>query len=141
MENRAILAMEANRKYVQEGLDRRRLENQLNAFEDEMFQRINENSEDAVLRNKAQKDAQLARERCKLRIAARAGAAAVAKQKRKDTVIGCLTFFAYAVVMYWLTSWTWLPIWAAAMYIAGGAMFLVLYLCRVHGLLPMEVEK
>lgn len=135
MENRAVIAMAANRRIVQEGLDRRKQESQLNAFEDEMLRRINENCENAAWQTRQDIYDRINREGCKSRIAARAEAAAKTKQRRKDTALGILTLFAHAVVMLWLTTWTYFPIYAAVTLIVGGAMFLALYLCRVHGLL------
>lgn len=141
MENRARFAKAANKRIVQEGLDRRKLERQMDAFEDAMLRRINENHDNAVWQRQSDKAMRHSREECNTRIAARAEAAAVARQMRKDTALGCLSFFAYVVVMLMLTAWTAFPVWAAATFIVCGAPFLGLYLRRVHGLLPMEEKK
>ena len=141
MENRAIFAMEANRRIVQEGLDRRRLESQLDAFEDAMIQRVNEKCDTAGWQRKFDDTARLEREAINARIAQRAEHKTESKQARQDTRIGCLIFLIYGIVIAWLTSWTHLPVWAAIIYIAAGAFFLVLYLVNVHGFPYMEDKK
>ncbi len=139
MENRAI-NMAANRKIVQDGLDRRRLEAKLDAFEDEMIQRCNEHCYDAHLQKMADDAVKINRECQKAKIVSRAEVKRIANQRRKDTAIGCLAFSVYAIVLFWLTTCTYLPLWAAIMYTAGGAVLLALYICRLHGFLGMEVE-
>lgn len=141
MENRAEKAMEANRRYVQAGLNRRKLERQLDAFECEMIQRVNKNCEDANWQRKLDLDAKLHREARKCRIVARAEQKCIARQMRKDTVLGILAFFAYAVVMMWLPTWTYLPVCVAIVLVACGVLFLAVHMIHVHGLLPTEDEK
>lgn len=141
MENRARFAKAANKRIVQEGLDRRKLERQLNAFEDDMLRRINENHDNAIWQHHSDKEQAILRRTCNARIVARAEAAAIARQMRKDTALGCLTFVAYAAVMLSLIAWTPFPIWGAAAFITGGSMFLAAYLYRVHGLHPTEDKK
>lgn len=141
MENRARFAKAANKRIVQEGLERRKLERQLNTFEDDMLRRINENHDNAIWQHHSDKEQAFLRETCKLRIVARAEAVAIARQMRKDTAIGCLSFVAYAAVMLSLMAWTSLPIWGAAAFITGGALCLAAFLYRVHGLHPMEDKK
>ena len=141
MENRARITMDANRRIVQEGLDRRKLETRLDAFENDMIQRVNENCDNAEWQRRFDDTARLDAELCKARALARAEHQSAVRQMRKDTALGCLIFFAYVVVLICLTGWTYLPVWAAGMYIAGGALFLAMYLCRVHGLLSMEDKK
>ena len=129
MENRARIAMAANRRIVQDGLNRRKLERQLDAFEDEMIERCNEHFEDAYWQRVAQFD----REKCKARIVARAEQKAAADRLRKDIALACLIFFTFAVVMLQLATWTPLPIWAALILVAFGALFLVSYLRDPYG--------
>lgn len=141
MENLARMAMASNRRIVQEHLDRRKIEKQLNTFEDEMIQRVNDNRYNAILQRDCDTALLMEREGSKLRILSRVACRAVREQIRKDTALGCLTYFAYAVVMLWLTRWTYLPVYAAVTCIVGGVLFLAVYLCRVHGLLPVEDAK
>lgn len=141
MEILARMAMTSNRRIVQEHLDNRKLEKRLNAYENEMIRRVNENCANAIMQRDTDVALMLAREGSKMRILARAEYKAVRDQKRKDTALGCLTFFAYAVLLFWLTSWTYFPVWAAATCVIGSIPILLVYLCRVHGLLPMENVK
>lgn len=141
MENRARFAKAANRRIVQEGLDRRRLERQLNTFEDDMLRRINENHDNAIWQRQSDKAQAFLRETRKARIVARAEAKAIARQMRKDTALLCLSFVAYAAVMLLLTAWTSFPAWGAAAFIAGGVLFLAAFLCRLHDLHSMEDKK
>ena len=141
MENRARIAMASNRKIVQDGLDRRRMESQLDAFEEQMIQRVNENCDNANWQRKFDDTARLDMEAINARVTQRAESKTASKQVRQDTRIGCLIFLIYSIVITWLTSWTHLPVWAAVMYIAAGAFFLVLYLIDVHGLLSKEDEE
>ena len=141
MENRARFAKAANKRIVQEGLDRRKLERQLNTFEDDMLRRINENHDNAIWQGQSDNAQAFLREKCNARIVARAEAAAIARQMRKDTALGCLTFVAYAAVMLSLTAWTSLPVWGAAAFITCGALILVAFLYRLHDLQSMEEKK
>lgn len=124
MENRVRLAMEANRRYVQNGLDRRKLEGELDAFEDDMIQRCNENCEAAYWQSVARND----RENCKTRIAERAEKREKAKQARKDITLACLIFFAFATVMLQLAAWTPLPWYASLILVGFGVLFLVSFI-------------
>ena len=129
MEYRVRIAMDANRRIVQEGLDRRKLENKLDAFEDEMIRRCNEKHEAA----RWQRQAQLDRELCKARIVARAEQRERAEQIHKDVALACLIFFAFAVVMIHLAAWTPLPMWASLMLVGFGVLFLVAYIRDPRG--------
>lgn len=124
MENRVRLAMDANRKFVQDGLNRRKLEGQLDAFEADMIRRCNEKYEAAYW----QRQAQLDRCQCEVRIAERAEKREKAEQIRKDITLACLIFFAFAVVMIQLASWTPLPMWTAGLCISAGVPFLVSFI-------------
>lgn len=124
MDNRVRLAMEANRRYVQNGLDRRRLEGELDAFEDEMIQRCNEKYETAYWQSVSRND----RENCKTRIAERAEKREKAQQVRKDITLACLIFFAFATVMFHLVAWTPLPLWVSLILVGFGVLFLVSFI-------------
>ena len=140
MENRAI-AMEANRRIVQEGLARRRREHQLDAFEADMIQHCDDHYYHADLQRKMDDTTRIGKELCAARIIARAERRAVSKRIRKDIALGCLSFFAASVVSVWLTTWTHLPIWAAVALIVVMALFLAVYICDLHGFLSKEVKK
>lgn len=129
MENRVRLAMEANRKYVQDGLNRRKLEGQLDAFEDAMIRRCNEKYEAAYWNGVARRD----QEKCMARIAERAEKREKAEQIRKDITMACLIFFAFAVVMLQLATWTPLPMWTAGLCISAGVLFLVSFIRDPRG--------
>lgn len=124
MENRVRFAMEANRRFVQDGLNRRKIEHQLDAFEDDMIQRCNEKYESVYWKGVAR----LEQEKCKARIVARAEQREKAEQTRKDITLACLIFFAFVVVMLQLTTWTLLPVWASFTLIALGVPFLVSFI-------------
>ena len=133
MENRERLAMEANRRYVQDGLNRRRQESQLNAFEDAMIRRCNEKHDEACLQERAAAAVNNDRELSKSRIAQRAEEREKTEQTRKDVSLACLIFFAFAVVMLQLATWTLLPTWAALLCVALGVPFLVSFIRDPRG--------
>lgn len=128
MSNCVRLAMEANRRCVQNGLDRRKIEGKLEAFEDAMIQRCNEKHDYVYLQNRA--DAAVARDRkqSQSRIAERTEKREKTKQLRKDISLACLIFFAFATVMLQLAAWTPIP-WCASLILVGfGVLFLVSYI-------------
>lgn len=124
MDNRARLAMEANRRYVQDRLDRRKVEGELDAFEDAMIQRCNEKYDAAYWQSIAERD----RKNCMNRITARAEEREKTKQIRKDITLACLIFFAFATVMFQLAAWTPLPWWASLILVGFGVLFLVSFI-------------
>lgn len=130
-----------NRQVVLDGLNRRAEERAaaekeatLEAFEDAMIHRINENYEGASWQRHFEDTTRLDREVINARIDKRAENKAKAEQIRKDTRLGVLIFVIYGIVVAWLTSWTHLPAWAAILYILSGSLFLFLYLLDLHGL-------
>lgn len=129
MENRVRIAMEANRRYVQDGLDRRKLESKLDAFEDAMIRRCDEKYEAAYWKNIARSD----RENCMARIAERAERREKAEKTRKDVALACLIFFAFTVVMLQLATWTPLPVWTSLILIGFGVLFLVSFIRDPRG--------
>ena len=141
METRAIMAMNANRRIVSEGLFRRKIEKQLDAFEDQMIRRCNERCDAANFDRKMENTLQLEEDLRKARILAREQKRAAAARIRKDTALGILSFFAASVVSLWLTTWTYLPMWAAVTLILGGLSLLVAFICKLHGLLIVEVTE
>ena len=137
MENRARIVMAENRRIVQDGLNRRKLEHQLDAFEDEMLQGVNEHCVEAYWQNVANVD----REKCKARIVARAEQKAAADRLRKDIALACLIFFAFASVMLHLAAWTPLPIYMALLMVGFGVLFLVSFIRNPDGFPIMEDEE
>ena len=136
MDNRVRLAMEANRKFVQDGLNRRRLDGELDAFEDAMIRRCNEKHYEACLQSQADEAISRNRELSKNRIAERAEKAErreKAKQTRKDIALACLIFFIFASVMVQLTICTILPVWASIACIDIVIPFLVSFICDPSG--------
>lgn len=129
MENRVRFAMEANRRYVQDGLNRRKLEHQLDAFEDDMIQRCNENYEAAYWQNVAKSDQQ----KCMARIEERAEKREKAEEVRKDISLACLIYFVFAIVLLQLANWSLIPIWTALLCVAMGVPFLVTFICDPRG--------
>lgn len=124
--------IELSRRIVQDGMNRRRTERQMERFESKMIQFVNENAYAAELENRI---SYVVRKELAIRnamIAERAKRKAATKQRRKDTALGCLAFLTYANTLSWLTTWTPLPVWAAVLYIACGAMFLILYVCNLY---------
>ena len=124
MDNRARLAMEANRRYVQDRLDRRKVEGELDAFEAAMIQRCNERYDAAYWQSIAERD----RENCRNRIVARAEEREKVKNTRKDITLACLIFFVFAAVMFKLAAWTPLPWWVSLILVSFGVLFLVSYI-------------
>ena len=131
-----------NRRVVLDGLNRRAEERaeaereaNLDAFEDAMIHRINENCEGASWQRHFEDTARLNLDEINARIKKRAEDKAKADEIRKDTRLGVLIFVIYGIVVAWLTSWTHLPVWTAILYILAGSLFLLLYVLDVHGLL------
>ncbi len=141
METRARMAMNANRRIVSEGLSRRKMEKQLDAFEDQMIRRCNERCDAANFDRKMENTLQLEEDLRKARILAREQKRAAAARIRKDTALGILSFFAASVIFLWLTTWTYLPVWAAATLILGSLFLLETFICKLHGLLKVEVTE
>lgn len=133
MENRVRFAMEANRRYVQDGLNRRKLERKLDAFEDSMIRRCNEKHDEVCLQMRADAAVNLDRETSKARIAERAERREKAEQTRKDVAMACLIFFAFTVVMLQLATWTPLPLWASLILVGFGVLFLVSFIRDPRG--------
>lgn len=136
-----------NRQVVIDGLNRRAEERAaaereaaLESFEDSMIRRCNAHCEETHLQNRMDEEVRTAQNRSASNISGRAKAKASRQNRQKDTALGCLAFFAYAVLLLWLTTWTYLPIWGATGYILGGAVFLVLYLGKMYGRDPQEVS-
>ena len=124
--------IELSRRIVQEGMNRRRTERQMEEFEAKMIRFVNENAYTAELEKRISDAVRKERAIHKAQISERAKRKAAAKQRRKDTALGCLIFLIYANILSWLTTWTHLPVWAAALYIAFGALFLFLYVCMLY---------
>lgn len=136
-----VMQFDINRRVVLDGLNRRAMERAavekeatLDAFEDAMIHRVNENCEGANWQRRFDDTIRLDREVISARVDQRAKSKAEREQIRKDTKLGCMIFLIYGIVIAWLTSWTHLPIWAAVLYIALGVPFLLLYVCDVHGI-------
>lgn len=120
-----------NRQVVIDGLNRRaeakaaaEREAELEAFEEDMIRRCNDRYEAAHLQQRMDEDVRTCRDRCESNISGRAYIKERKKQLRKDVALSCLIYFAFAVVIFWLTTWTYLPLWGAAAYVAAGAMIL-----------------
>ena len=141
MENRVRIAMAANRKIVQDGLNRRKLEHQLDAFENTMICRCNEKYDTARIQRLADEAVNRDRMQSKARIAARAEAKAHADRLRKDIALACLIFFVFATVMFQLATWALLPVWAVLILVAFGALFLVSYIRNPDGFPIMEDDE
>lgn len=135
------MQFDINRRVVLDGLNRRAEERAavereatLDAFEDAMIHRINENCDGAIWKRHFADTIRLDREAISARIDKRAENKAKAEQIRKDTRLGVLIFVIYGIVIAWLTKVSHLPVWAAVLYIALGVPFLLLYVCDVHGI-------
>lgn len=128
-----------NRQVVIDGLKRRAAqkeaaerESALDAFEIDMIRMCNFHREDVQLQNKMDADTRRTRRHSRAKIASRAKAKARKQRRRKDSALGCLTFFVYTLAMFRLTVWTYFPVWGAIPMVACGALFLLLYLCKVN---------
>lgn len=142
------MQFDVNRRVVMDGLNRRaderaavEREAALDAFEDAMILRVNKNCDDANWKRHFDDTDRLDLEAINARINKRAEKKAESEQIKKDTRLGNLIFLVYAIVIVWLTYWTHLPVWAAILYVASGALFLFLYMCDVHGILRRGDEE
>lgn len=138
METRAILC-DRNRRIVQDGLARRQearrqaqVEADCEAFENDMFNRLNSNYANAVWQDICGGLLAETQQECRGRINKRAESRTERQERRKDNALGCLVYFAFAVFMFWLTTWTFFPIWGALTFTAGASMILAAYLYRVN---------
>lgn len=136
-----------NRKVVIDGLNRRAEERAaaereaaLESFEDTMIRRCNDNYDASRLQKRMDEDVRSSIARCESNIFGRSAAKAKRQNQKKDAALGCLSFFAYSVVLLWLTTWTHMPIWGAIAYIIGGGVFLAAYLRNTFGCDQQEVS-
>lgn len=128
-----------NRQVVIDGLNRRAEEREaaareanLEAFEEDMIHRCNARYDAVNLQNRMDEDLRKSRERCKANISGRAYAKERRQNRRKDVALSFLAYFASVVITFWLTTWTYLPLWGAITFALGCTMFLALRLFMLH---------
>lgn len=126
MENCVKIAMDANRRTVREGMNRRKLDKQMEAFEREMIECVNRNAEAAEWERQDRRE----RDLCMARIAKRAEMREKARKERKDIALACLIFFASSAMLLQLTKWTDLNVWGACLYILLFAMLLFAFIAE-----------
>ena len=136
---------EINRRIVQDGLNRRAeqraraaRETTLETYEADMIRACNDRHEVSLLQKKADDVVRECRDRCNHNIAERARAKAQKWSRRKDLALGCLSYFAVSVLMHWLTTWTYLPVWGAVTAQIG---FLPILIAHVYLLYNPPAER
>lgn len=128
---------EMNRRVVQEGLRRRadrraETERSLEAYEVDMIRFCNDRHAMALMDERVDADVRMCRQQSNARIAKRAKIRALKQERRKDTVLDCLTYFVVTVLLFWLTAWTYLPVWCAVTTAIGLFSLLMADIYLIH---------
>lgn len=138
MNHRLEVGMEASRKLVRDGLDRRRQEKRLEAFEKDMLLRLSENCLESRLQHRIGEEIRRENQACRSRINNRMRRKAQKIRVRKDIALAVLAYFASSVIAAWLTTWTHFPPYAAITFIVATAPFPLIRAADVLGLLQEE---
>ena len=141
-----VKQFEINRRVVQDGLKRRAEEREaaeretaLEFYEADMIRFCNDRHEVALVQRKTDDDVRKCFGQCKHNIAGRAKAKAQKQRVQKDTALSSLSYFAYTVLMFWLTTWTYLPVWGAAAAVLGFLPVLLAHIYLLHN--PLSERK
>lgn len=141
MDDRARKAMQANRRIVQDGINRRRQEKQLNDFEDAMIRGVNDNYAVAALRREMDAEKQNARVGIEDQIHSRAKKNAKARQRRKNAALSCSIFFNFVALFVLLWEWEYITSLDMALCVTYGIFVLALYTLGLYGILPVWDKK
>lgn len=132
--------MNEAKQYVAAGLERRSIarlereqEEKLDAYEAEMISFCNKHYADS-------KKTRLKKEKCETNRAMRAEKRAAMRQKEEAAEMVCTKYGYACVAILLLSAWTPLPFYAALALIAGLAVFPVVYIVKLFGLLEVKKE-
>lgn len=132
--------MNEAKQYVAAGLERRSIarqereqEEKLDAYEAEMISFCNKHSADS-------KKTRLKKEKCETNRAMRAEKRAAMQQKEEAAEMVCTKYGYACIAILLLSAWTPLPFYAALALIAGLAVFPVVYIVKLFGLLEVKEE-
>lgn len=132
------------RRIVSLGLQHRKMERQnaereqrLEKYERDMITHCNEHSADAKILRRLDDTVQFDRAQAVARREARLDVLAK-EQAREAAAAGAVKrYILSCVVILWLTTWTYLPLWAAVTLVAGLGVFPAAYIFRLY--YPEEV--
>lgn len=138
---------EENKRIVREGLDRRkaaRLEAQnearLEQFERDMIRACNENSANAKIERMAVAADRSSKTQSRAKIASRKNAK-YRKMERENGTIHAVMLYVLAVAgLFWLTTWTHLPAYAAITCAISFFPFLPIYVSRLYEPIEESME-
>lgn len=130
--------MNEAKQYVAAGLERRSIarqerEEQLEDFEQEMISFCNKHSADS-------KKTQAEKEKCESHRAMKAEKREAMRKKDEAAEMACTKYGYACVAILLLSAWTPLPFYAAVALIAGLAVFPVVYIVKLFGLLEVKEE-
>lgn len=118
-----------HRKMIRQNAER---EQRLEKYERDMITRCNEHSADAKILRRMEDTDQLSRIQAAARQEARKQIQA-AEQAREEAATGAVKrYILTCMAILWLTTWTYLPLWAAVTLVAGLAVFPVVYVFRLY---------
>lgn len=136
-----------NRQVVMDGLNRRaekraaaEREADLDAFEDAMICRCNAQYDAARIQRRMDAEVERCREQRVSNIAKRAEVKRRKQMLHKDIALSCLVYFAFAVILFWLTTWLCMPIRGTITATAAGAMLLIIRLFQLQREAETEVD-
>lgn len=128
------------KRYVAAGLEQRSIarnererEEKLEAYEAEMISFCNRHSADS-------KKTYAEKEKCESHRAMREEKRAAMRQKEEAAEMACTKYGYACVAILLLSAWTPLPFYAAVALIAGLAVFPVVYIVKLFGLLEVKEE-
>ena len=130
---------EENKRIVREGLERRKAERReaqeearLEQFERDMIRACNENRANTKIEREAVAADRSSKTQSKARIASRKDAK-FRKMERETGTVHAVAIYAVAVAfLFWLTTWTHLPMYAAITCAISFFPFLPIYVSRLY---------
>lgn len=139
------MSSEEAKRYVSDGLERRRAARQeaeqearLERYEQEQIQFCNENCADAKVQRRIDETGRLNLERAEARRAARKEALAKEQAREDAATLAVKRYVIVCMVFLWLTAFTQLPVWAAVALDLGLGVFPAAYIFRLY--FPMEAR-
>lgn len=137
---------EENKRTVIAGLDRRRMERleakqeaRLERYEQDQLHAISENCTSARMKREAEEASQRILQQTAAKRAARAAELAEAQERKDDSIRAIQYYVLVCLGVMWLTTFTYLPIWAAVTLALGLGVFPAAYIFRLY--FPADEEQ
>lgn len=133
------MSNEEAKRYVSAGLELRRharqeaeREAKLEQYEQDMIETCNINCADARFSRQQEAAGRINREIIEARRAARAEALAQELAKEEAATTAVKRYIITCMAIFWLTAFTYLPVWAAITLALGLAVFPAVYIFRLY---------